>query len=304
MEARTWLIRLTSGRATTNDAAAFRQWLAQSPEHYAAFAEIRMLWRQMEPALLTAPSRSAAGGAPVNKTRRAMLAGAMCAAGVLATRQLFDWPRLPGSSGDFSTAAGEQKSILLRQDITLEINTRTQIDVLASAPQSTSLELRKGEAQIQALGTDAGEVSVKAGVGTVLARNAWFNILYFDDNVSVTCLEGQVQVRCEQASLTLLPGEQVRYAYSRLLPVTQVDLRKVLAWRYRQILFDHTPLSDVIAEVNRYRKGRIILLNKELARRQVHGRFSLEQLDDVIDLIHRSYGARVTTLPGDIVLLS
>ncbi|MEC5319237.1 DUF4880 domain-containing protein [Brenneria populi subsp. brevivirga] len=304
-EAREWLVRLTSGSATTSDAAAFRQWLAQSPEHHDAFAAMRGVWRQLGPLLETAPARAeptAKAAFNINRGRRAFLATAMGAAGILAAHQLLDWPALPGLESDFSTAAGEQKSIRLQRDIALDMNTRTQIDMLASDPQSVALALRAGEAEVRA--ESAGEVSVRAGASTLVARGTWFNILYLDDNVSVTCIVGRVQVQCREGSLTLQPGEQARYAHSRLLPAARADLRKVLAWRQRQVVFDNTSLRDVIAEVNRYRKGRIVLLNKTLARRQVQARFTLDQLDDVIDLIQRAYGARVTTLPGDIILLS
>src|SRR5690606_24661806 len=50
LEAQQWLIRLTSGQATTSDAAEFRRWCALSTAHAQAFANARQLWQTLGPA--------------------------------------------------------------------------------------------------------------------------------------------------------------------------------------------------------------------------------------------------------------
>jgi transmembrane sensor len=50
-EAIAWLLRLTCGAATTQDADQFKRWRAQSPEHAAAWQEAVRLWRALGPAL-------------------------------------------------------------------------------------------------------------------------------------------------------------------------------------------------------------------------------------------------------------
>lgn len=39
-----WLLRLTSGRVTEQEANAFRSWCAHSEEHRRAFARIKRVW--------------------------------------------------------------------------------------------------------------------------------------------------------------------------------------------------------------------------------------------------------------------
>jgi transmembrane sensor len=70
------------------------------------------------------------------------------------------------------------------------------------------------------------------------------------------------------------------------------------------LVFHDRPIAEVIDEVNRYRPGRILLLNATLGRRLVTARFELAQLDDVILQMNQVFGARITELPGGIVLLS
>jgi ferric-dicitrate binding protein FerR (iron transport regulator) len=77
-----------------------------------------------------------------------------------------------------------------------------------------------------------------------------------------------------------------------------------MAWRRRVLVFDNRPLSYVVAEINRYRPGRLVLTSDALGARMVRARFSLNQLADAATLIREAFGARVTELPGGIVLLS
>ncbi|MEZ1573953.1 hypothetical protein QVM45_24525, partial [Pseudomonas aeruginosa] len=67
--------------------------------------------------------------------------------------------------------------------------------------------------------------------------------------------------------------------------------------------FNDVPLATVIDEINRYRPGMLLLLDKALGRRRVQARFSLDQLADVATLIRDAYGIEVTRLPGGVVLL-
>ena len=77
-----------------------------------------------------------------------------------------------------------------------------------------------------------------------------------------------------------------------------------MAWRKGQLVFRQTPLAEVVGEINRYRSGRIMLMNDALGRRLVEARVTLDRIDDLIVLIREAYGARVTTLPGGVVVLS
>jgi transmembrane sensor len=86
--------------------------------------------------------------------------------------------------------------------------------------------------------------------------------------------------------------------------VSGVDSGAVTAWRQGRLIFDLVPLAQVVAEINRYRPGKLILRNAALGQRLVKAEFSIATLNNAIDMIRDAYGARVTELPGNIVLLS
>ena len=103
---------------------------------------------------------------------------------------------------------------------------------------------------------------------------------------------------------TLDSGQQMTYSASGIQAPVTVDTRAVLAWRDRVLVFNNAPLATVVDEINRYRPGKLLLLNRELGKRRVQARFTLQQLAGVALLIRDAYGAKCTELPGGVVLLS
>jgi transmembrane sensor len=68
-------------------------------------------------------------------------------------------------------------------------------------------------------------------------------------------------------------------------------------------MFRKEPLVNVIAEINRYWPGRIVLLDTKLGQSLVTARFKLDRLNDVLVQVREVFGAPVRTLPGGVVLI-
>jgi transmembrane sensor len=149
-----------------------------------------------------------------------------------------------------------------------------------------------------------GEVTVLAGGGRIVANRASFNVRYDHSEVSVTCLGGDVRVGRKASVLTLQTGRQVVYSDRGIGVPVSIDPQIVTAWKEGVVIFDATPIADVVAEVNRYRHGKVILTNAALGRERFNARFRIENIDRVLDQIAQIFGARVTALPGGITLLS
>ena len=287
-EARDWLVLLTSGQATVADAKALRQWCAQSPEHAEAFEQAKRLWQQLTPALTEAQ-------APRHFGRRAFLGGALAASAALVMVHISVPGGFAGLSADYHTAVGEQRRVDLREGISLELNTQTRI-----SRREQGIELLEGEVEVQV----AQPLTVQAGAGWLSASQARFNVRKTDHSVCVTCIEGWLAVEVQGRSVRLDSGRQLTYDAAGLGPVVTVDTEAVIAWREQVLVFNNATLDTVIDEINRYRPGMLVLLNRELGKRRVQARFSLEQLPGVALLIRDAYGAKCTELPGGVVLLS
>ncbi|MBL7252530.1 FecR family protein [Alloalcanivorax sp. C16-2] len=307
-EAREWLILLESGRATAADGDAFREWCARSAEHARAFSHCRRVWSGMGEAARSRPdnvTRLEERQRP-GLSRRAFLGGAAaaCAGWVVMRSPLDLWPGAEVLTADLWTATGEQREVVLPDTATVQLNTRTRVDLQRRDGAVTGLVLRGGETEVTTLPYTPARFTVSAGNGHVEARGARFNVRYTDDRVRVTCLMGEITVAHGRDRSRLRPAQQVVYNETRLTGVTAVDPQRVSAWRQRILVFDGTPLASVVEEVNRYRPGRILLLDEALGRTPVQAYLSLDRLEDFAALVREVRGATVRDLPGGVLIIS
>lgn len=299
-EAQAWVVRLASGQVSERDAQVFRHWCARSRAHATAFAEARAVWGAMAPAARAVKRAQR----PVNTARRAWLGGAVAASlGLLVLRPPTDlWPAVAGLGADYATGTGEQREVALDGGVLVQMNTQTRFDAAPVQDGTAALVLLAGEAEFQAGLRGAARLRVQAGDGSVSAGSARFNIRLFGQEVCVTCLAGRLRVVQNGNDAELAAGEQLRYRPAHFGITRTVRAGEVSAWRQRLLVFKQSTLAEVVAEVNRYRPGKLILNSDTLGKTRVQASFSLDRLDDVIALIQDAYGARVTRLPGGIVL--
>lgn len=321
--ARTWLVHMRSGRATPDDAEAFRLWCDEHPDHA---SEVRLLsetWTTLDqvmaeiaaedaatkqaPAARVAPRRQQAG-------RRAFIGFAVAAgASWLALRPpLGLWPALTDFAADYRTGTGQQRRVTLSERVVVDMNTQTRINLLpAQAGQAAQhgIELLAGEAEIVAAPPVAGRITrlhsvvVVAGHGRLQTDLARFDVRRTGEEVCVTCSSGSIAIEHPQRRLTLVANQQLTYDARDVGPVVQVDPNDVTAWRRGMLVFNGVPLATVVDEINRYRPGRLILRDTRLAGLKVQAQFAIAHLNEAIAMISRYSGTHVTDLPGNIVVL-
>lgn len=310
------LVHATSGQATIADLRELEMWRARSDAHGDAYRSALKMWEALGTAATesaTAEDRamidgSVATAAPM-VSRRMMLAGgfatAAAAGGLAIIRPPFDlWPSLSELMADYRTDTGQQRTVILANDVTVEMNTRTSIIHRPSNGDVEFLELVSGEVTVSTAGRAGKLFTVMADSGGVTADKAQFNVRYDPTGVRVTCLQGTVKIDCPGVTAFLHPDEQVDYSASNIGSAAIIDPEKTLAWRQGLLIFRDEPLGGVLDEVNRYWRGKIVLLNSDLARRHVTVRIELARIGEVITYVHEAFGATVRTLPGGVVLLT
>ncbi|OYU88202.1 MAG: iron dicitrate transport regulator FecR [Bradyrhizobiaceae bacterium PARB1] len=312
-EAWNWVLRLTSGEATKADLSDLEKWCALSPRHADAFVEANGRWQSFGPALENMAHRKSAELSVVKTKsarpvlgRRAFLSGALAASvagGVfIAVRPpLGLWPSATELAADYRTATGEQRRIALADTGTVEMNTRTSLNLNADPVGIDRIDLIAGEA---AFSTRAKAVAVTAGKGRVTADAANFSVRCDGPDVSVTCVKGEIEVVLQGSAMTLRQNQQIAYAANGFGLLTDVEAAMVTGWRDGELYFRDVPLSHVIDEVNRYRVGHIFLMNGNLGQRRYTARFKLDRLETVVTQLEAAFGARVTKLPGAVIIIS
>ncbi|MBO9357611.1 DUF4880 domain-containing protein [Bordetella petrii] len=306
-QARAWAIKLKTGRPTTADVAAFRRWRDQSPAHAQAWSAAARDWKTVDEtaqAFAARGHRHAMKEAPVRMRRRLFVGAAASAFGAVAVVGIIRpplglWPSWSELGADYRTATGEQRTVSLGENMQVSLNTQTSIAVEERAGVRR-VSLIAGEAEVSARNAPCE----LAAEGSRLAmEDADIEIRRLADGwVRLRCRRGSAQLHHPTRVVALEAGQQLMY--DRRWVQAPVGLpRGDDAWRQGIVVFDNMPLAEAVEEINRYRPGRVVLLNDAAAHRRFSARLAITALDDAIDLLEAVHSVHVRRI-GDLVILS
>lgn len=305
-----WLRVLHSGVASAEDARGFRQWVHASAAHQSAYQEAKRRWdRLKQPAGALLQSQADLVGAYEHglRGRRAFLGAAASTAVVaLVAVNYSPWGLWPTSSewrADYRTGTGEQRAIDLGEHVHLTLNTRTNASPQVKGHEVVGLDLVSGEAAIEL--TPSGQpFFVRAGVGSAAAAYGQFEVRHVAQQVCVSCIAGEVHLSHPLGGKTLKANEQVIYDAVSVSRVNAVDPQVLSSWRRGLLVFKQTPLGDALDEINRYRPGRVVLVNAAARTKNVTGHFAIASLDLALIQLQHVFGLKARALPGGLLLLS
>lgn len=314
-EAQQWMLKLHSGEMGQADIDALMRWRMGDEAHRRAFAEASLRWDVASDAARSLARKQnkeilyldALRAKRQQMTRRAVLGGVTgLAAAASAAYAVFDpplglWPSFSEFLADYRTETGERRQLTLAGNVSVEMNTQTSLSVGASPAKARQIELIAGEIVVTA---QSSAFVVNAGVGRTTAIHAAFDLRREGSVVSVVCLDGTIKIECPGGITNLQPHQKIVYDAYRLSGIDATDTSAVEAWRRGLLVFENQPLSEVIDEINRYRRGRIILLNADLGRLPLDATFRLDRIDEAVPKIAHVFGAKVRSLPGGVVFLS
>ncbi len=310
LEAMAWVLRFASGEVTDDDARGLGVWRAQSLAHDAAFREMvkfRSIACQLPPqqlSLATADVLPFAAPARSLSRRHFLVGGGAIAASivgavVVARPPLGMWPSLAELLADHRTGAGEHFTFAPTGGVEIEMNSRTAISLTG---QGHAIDLVAGEAFVSVAPRSAA-FEVTTDGNRLSAINATFNVQSFNDRVRVTCATGIVDCDILGQRSRLSSGERLDLSPEGRLANSTVDPVEAASWRRGILVFKGTPLSDVIAELNRYRSGPILLADSALGARPVNANFHTRRLGAAVAQIERLLNVRARILPGDVILI-
>lgn len=316
-QARVWLRLLTSTDVKAYDTEGFQRWLQASPAHKDAFREVKRRWDALEPAARAflrdhpgaaeAHRRASQGTRPDRRAFLGAAVGAAAMAGVAGMAVAYPPARLwraPAEWGaDDHTATGEQRTLVLADRVQVTLNTQTSIRRGAGGGGEAGIDLLSGEAAID-LPAGGSSFAVKAGAGRSMADTGRFEVRNLDGRVCVTCVAGLVRIEHPAGTRMLSARQQAVYDTTAVSGVARVDPATMSAWRRGELVFDEVRLSEVIAEINRYRSGRVVLIRRAVQDSRISGRFLIASLDSVLAQLQQMFDLRVRALPGGLVLLS
>ncbi|MBB2962842.1 FecR family protein [Methylobacterium sp. R2-1] len=289
-EAALWVARLSSADATEADRTAFEAWRAADPAHAEAFAEMDAWRRTMK-------------RAPDPRQRRVpkgltALAAAIGLAGLLGDP--LGW--VDRMRADAWTDRGRIEMTTLPDGSRVDLNTDTAL-ALRFTPGERGVALLRGEAVFDVV-PDAGRPFIVRGNGVrARAVGTRFFVRVDGSAVPVGVAEGRVDVATEAGETRLQAGE-VAVRGEDGQPVARTsDVARALAWREGKLTVSGQPLSHILNELERYRRGRILLVDYSLGSRRFSGTLDLRDTDAALDVLAAAMELRLTRLTPLLVLV-
>lgn len=299
-EATTWIVRITSGTATTEDAEALLRWRSRSAAHEQAFQQSARLWKNLGSALDETKNRSASA-----VTRRSFLAAGSLAAGAagvgIVLSELGFLPSVDAVLADYATGVGEQRTVELLDGSTATLDGGTTLS-LDYTPSTRHLVLTSGAAVFDVVHDAARPFVVTAANGDTTAMGTSFSVKHGEEDISVECLQGHITVKCLVDS-QLTGGEGISYSRVGLGERVATDLETAAAWRRGLLIFKDRPLADVVSDLNRHRRGKVLIASSNLRSRRMSGVFHLNRPDEILAHLEETLRVRPVSLVGGIVLL-
>ena len=210
-EASDWLVRNREGDLDAQEKTRFDAWLRESPQHVRAYLEISTVWEDvasLDPSLnagaedLIARARAEDNIVPLGlgeaspRKRTTPILGKVglfyaLAASVLLTLAGI-W--LYSQRNTYSTDVGEQRSIVLNDGSTIELNSRSRVRVRFSDAER-DVDLIEGQALFRVAKNSLRPFIVSADGTHVRAVGTQFDVYKMDSGVTVvTVVEGRVAV--------------------------------------------------------------------------------------------------------------
>nr|WP_177454447.1 FecR domain-containing protein [Pseudomonas sp. Irchel 3E13] len=268
-----WQVLLHSGNATQADRDRYQRWRGLSAEHLAAAEEAEALWGDLG-------HTQAAAQLPKAPRRRHW--GSAIAASLLAAMLGYGgWQQAPALLADYHTSTGERRTITLEDGSKVTLNSASALSVNFSGERRT-VSLKAGEALFEPA-ADPRPFVVDSGAEAVQGSDAVFSVRRQGSGNSVVVTRGEAQV-----------GE-LRVAVSP-------DAQAQTAWQRGKLIFNGRPLREVIAELERYQHGRILISDSQVGALQVSGVFDLNDPHALLRTLEQRYALKVTYLPWLAVL--
>jgi len=294
---------LHGGGRTPAMEEAWRSWFEESPQNRAAWELATEVYADTAGVQAKLPSRAdVEEGSPFPWHRVAVVA--LLAFVTLST---VVGVRYWSSSHTVSTALGEQRTLILADGTRVELNTDSRL-VERYDGRVRSVIVDRGEVYFNVSHEHEPRPFVVVAPGqTILALGTKF-IVRRDDigavPLAVTLIEGRVAVVptgsgriVPKANIPgeqrLTPGQRLRFTRDGDSRIDTPSIAQETAWRQGQLDFENAPLSDAVAEFNRYNSVKLRLGSGVRDSIPVNGIFLTSDVASFADSVAQANGLRV-----------
>lgn len=324
-EAREWFMLRGERSLTSDEQSAFDEWM-QQVHNRGAYQRLEQIDRSLaalaagpEGARLRQPGGLSGWLDKLNNyfgiAPAAGLAFACTLILAVGVVYLAPWQAEPGPQA-YAAELAQQRTVTLNDGSRVTLGGDSAIEV-AFSDTRRSVKLLRGQAFFEVSKDPARPFYVGAREAEIRVVGTRFDVhagSTLHPATKVTVEEGIVDVAGRPAGdaatvsqsgpkVRLVAGQQVSVDQSQLSRVTTVDTTQVASWRQGKFSYRDAPLSEVVADANRYRKNRIVIGTRELENLRVTTAFTADQADTLVAMLEQSLPVRVFKEPDGRVVI-
>lgn len=222
------------------------------------------------------------------------------------------WRRLPTFEQAFTTERGQQFVATLPDDpahgSTVQLDTATRLDARLFRDRR-EVRLQDGQALFSIHADKDRPFHVWAGQLHITVVGTRFSVRHTRAGLDA----GQTVVSVEEGHVRVAParpggeagvssGPPIELAAGQMVtsddtgaigPVTRVAPGAVAPWRNGRLSFDNTPLSQALAEFERYRSTGLVIRDPAVGRLPVGGSYRIQQFGSFVDALPQMLQVRL-----------
>lgn len=288
-QAADWQLRLQEDPRAQ---AEFEQWFNASAEHRAAWQTMEKLWGAL--AELTPPPVAQPSPMPTPPTifqprGRRLWPRVAVAAGLAAVAVLIAPQATLALRADYHTGVGETRAVNLADGSTITLSPQSALRLVRG--DARQVELIQGQAYFQVAPDTQHPFVAKAGELSVRVLGTAFDLELNDDSAQVALEHGQVQAENAQPPLSerLMPGQRLKFSWpSGNVERSQLDPSQVASWRSGSLFVEDQSVAEIVAHLQRYTPGWIIVTDPALKQRRITGVFDLQDPNRALTALAQS----------------
>ena len=319
------ILRFLEGISTEEEATLLHEWLQESEANRQYFDEVNNTlqasvtlnrfnhpsvenaWSKVSKSIEQAPVRN------ISRTKSRVLLVLKIAASVcflVVTGSLLFEILSENNVQQRSTIVRNSKvnntRILLPDSSTVWLNANSTLEYTPEFGKTLREVTLKGEAFFD-VKKDSKAFIVRTDNMQVHVKGTRFNVEAYKKNATVktTLEEGKVELHVDGNNefFTMKPGDQI-ILNTRLnnVIVQKVDPSDFSAWKEEKLVFDNTPLSEIITKLENRYKVSITIRSEKAKRERLSMIIEQEDIQEVLDLIKLSSRLQIKMEKNEIIL--
>lgn len=314
-----WRTRKRDG-LSADEKQEFEKWYEADPAHAAAYAEALLLWEatglpgyaddlkatldETKEPLTEAQSLPNTTYSP-NPWTAHIFAGVTAIAALVVAAIFVGSPDAWFSDDSmqtqrFAAEDGQTKNITLPDQTRITLGAGAVIEI-ALTEDRRDTRLIAGDAFFRVTPNEKRPFVITTDQAEVLVTGTAFDLQLDNDALLVAVAKGSVRVAREGLEKDGAVNDQLDLAAGQAVKVSAVDgfselsevfPGEIAAWRTGMLIYRDTPLSEVVADLNRY-SAKTVTIDPLIEGLTLNGTFSAKNLDFTFEAMERSLPVRV-----------